>query len=264
MKTKRPPTRAVEAAAQTAATETAAESAATPRPSDPQEIEFLPRREGRTWGAVEVERAVRQLRDWLADEDADAGQRAWDLGDELLELYNGFPERTTDDCRAFVDFARTRLDLSRADVYEFLGIRHRATRTQARELGRRRLSLGFRLMELTGVTTFKTLAGLDLPQPDGSTIRFPAPVRALQAALLLLRVRETPAAPANLAAKARKHNDALDAARADNPVLARVRARFVVQDGKVRLRAGTLDFDEFGALAQLVENLEKGRNTRSR
>jgi hypothetical protein len=152
------------------------------RNSDPQEIPFLPRREGQAAKPRVVEILVRKLRTRLDDVDADAGLRAWEIGDELLELYKAFPERVTDDCKGFVDFARTRLDLSRADVYEFLGIRHRATRTQARELGRRRLSLGFRLMELTGVTTFKTLAGLDLPQPDGSTIRFPAPVRALQAA----------------------------------------------------------------------------------
>jgi hypothetical protein len=117
-------------------------------------------------------------------------------------------------------------------------------------------------MELTGVGTLKTLSTLDLPQPDGSTIRFPAPVRALQAAILLLRLRDEPAVPASLAAKARKHNDALALARAENPVLAGVKARFVVLDGKVRLRAGTLDFDEFGALAELVDTLEKGRPAR--
>jgi hypothetical protein len=229
------------------------------RTSDPQEIEFLPRREGQPARPRVIELLVRRLRTRLETDDTDAGVRAWETGDELLELYNAFPERTTDDCPRFVDFARTRVGLPRADVHEFLRVRHRTTREQARALGRKRLSLGFRLLELKGLETFEALARVDLPQPDGSTVRFPAPVRELQAAIALLDVDAPEKAPARLLATAKKHNEALSIARTEDPDLEGSKARFVVANGKLRLRAGTIGLKELYALAKHARRLEGER-----
>ena len=54
------------------------------RPSDPQEFDFLPRREGHELRESEIDSKARAFRGQMAREDQDAGQRAWLNGDALL------------------------------------------------------------------------------------------------------------------------------------------------------------------------------------
>lgn len=218
------------------------------RPSDPQEFDFLPRREGHVLRESEVNRRLDHLREMLELEDQDAGLRAWMAGDELLDLYNGFAERSKD-ARSFTELARVALDLDPEDVREYLRIRRGASKDDARRYGRRRLSLGLRLMKRFGLQSFDALCELDLPQPDGTTIQFPSPVRRLQAALKLLDT-ELPTPKAEKLLEHRKEQ--LRLARANDPSFDGTRMRYVSRDGEPILMPGALNRMQAIALAEFI------------
>jgi hypothetical protein len=226
-------------------------------PSEPQEIPFLPRREGTAWSAHEIDRAVRDARDLLRDGDADAGRRIWRIGDKVVELYNGFPERVMGH-PTFIGFACEVFDRSREDIHEVLRARRRVKDADvAAKLGRVRMQLGFRLLDRLGIETFETLAERDLPLPDGSTCRFPATVRQLRAALAFLATTPPGKSSRRLLSHAARCNEALKIAKQEEPDLADVRARFVARDDDVFLETTALSSAQRVALARLILKLEK-------
>jgi hypothetical protein len=244
-------------ATRTTASAVAAE-AAVPL-SDPQELSFLPRREGRVWTVVEVDRAVRDARELLVDADADAGKRIWRFGDKALELYNGLPERSKG-YPSFIAFACVAFDRSREDLYEALRVRRRVESAEAAgKLGRAKLQLGFRLLDRLGLETLEALAARELPLPDGSSCRFPATVRQLSAALKLLAVPADASpskTPRRFQVEASRKNEALKLAKLEDADLAGVRARFVPRDGDVFLETSPLSGVQRIALAKLILKLE--------
>jgi hypothetical protein len=221
-------------------------------PSDPQEFDFLPRREGHVLRESEIDARARAFRARMARDDQDAGVRAWLDGDALLEMYNGFAERAKG-MRSFSEYARLELDLDGNDLRECLRIRRGASQEDARRYGRRRLSLGLRLMKHFGLQSYDALCEIELPQPDGTTIQFPAPTRALQAAIRLLEVEDlTPSLEKMLAHR----KEALKLARVEYPELEGLRMRYVARDGDIVLEPGALGRKAALAMARVILRLE--------
>lgn len=213
-------------------------AAEPPAPSDPQEFDFLPVREGREWTPVEVDSHVRKTRDYFDEAEADAGLRAWRSGDMFFELYNGFSERAKG-FPSFTAFVLATFDVDKAELNEFLRIRRGVkSSSEARGIGRRKLSLGLRLLARLGLETFAALRNQDLPQPDGETCRFPATVRKLQAALDLLGAKDPAPEPSRrLRTELAQRDAALRVARKSDPDLASASVKFVIHDSEVVLDA---------------------------
>ncbi len=151
-------------------------------------------------------------------------------------------------------------DLSRTGYYNLLRLRHRTTRDEARTWGITAILLGFRLMDRLGIETFETLRERDLPQPDGTTVRFPASRARLEAALTLLNAPAEVASPRRVVAETRKRNEALKLARLEDPRLEGVRARWYAGDKEPELRiTSALGRDGREAIRDLIDTLDGRR-----
>jgi len=228
----------------------------TEKLSDPQEVDFLDRREGTVWTPREVDRGFHDLRQALGDESRDSGGHAWRVGDKATELYNGFAERARGEL-SFVALACRETDLEPDALHEYLRVRRRVdNEEEARTIGRAKLRLGFRLLKALGLQTFEALRERDLPQSDGSTVRFPARVRQLSEALRLLKQRSRPQPSRKLAAEAVRRNGILHEARAEFPELANLRAKFVARDDDVWFESPPMSSAQQRAMAQVLARID--------
>jgi hypothetical protein len=109
-------------------------------------------------------------------------------------------------------------------------------------------------MDKLGLETFDALRQRDLPPPDGTIIRFPAPRRRLEAALILLNAAPEVTSPKRVVAETRRRNEALSMIRANDPRLAGVRAKWLAGEKEPDLRI----YSRLGRAARraLLEHLE--------
>lgn len=227
-------------------------------PSDPQEIDFLDRREGRVFHPVEVDAKVREVRERIDDLEMGGGERGWLVGDKLDEFYNGFPERAKG-LPTFMALALASFDLEEEEIYEFLRLRRLFSRDQARKYGRAKCNLALQLLKKLGLESLETLLKTDLALPDGETVRFPAPVRVLKAALkLAARPAEGPAPSRKLKAEVQERNEKLKLERAENAAFEGIRAHWVARDGDAVLVPGPLTSDQAVALAKHILKAARG------
>jgi hypothetical protein len=108
-------------------------------------------------------------------------------------------------------------------------------------------------MKHFGVLSYDALCELELPQPDGTTIQFPAPVRRLQAALTLLKT-DVPSPKVERLLDHRKEQ--LRLARAENEVFAGTRIRYASRNGEPILFPGALNRAQALALADFIYAVE--------
>jgi len=221
--------------------------------SDPQEYDFMGVREGRQWAVHEADRAAQDTRELILDAEGDAGSRAWRIGDKLTEQYMGFAERAKG-FPSFEAYATAAFDLTEDQVRDYLLVRARVSKVDAaRSLGRTRITLGFRLFERLGVSTFETLSQRELLLEDGTTCRFPATVGRLRSALrVLARPKPASLVSRKVAAETARLNERWAAARREEPALQGVKARFVAEGSEILFGVGRMSRKQRLAVARFI------------
>lgn len=156
---------------------------------DPQEYDFLPRREGHEWGGDLVENEIREVHATLLEAEASAAVLGLRIGRRLRSLYNGFAELAKG-YPTFAAFAKAVFNLAPQRTSDYLRLADAfADEHEARRIGLTRGLLGAQLLALVGVQTFAALEKHELTTESGETIFFPATRPKLKSAIRALKAK---------------------------------------------------------------------------